>query len=185
VIVYRDATDRPSPSRDELACLLTAALPSMASNDGSQYASVTVDLTEAESALLELAADDRREVLSLSSKEELLLRLYDQIQELDLERAILEQGMNFFLFFMLCTIELCLYLLTRADPEEPSTEDAEEQLSAAERELLEARATYTVRKKAIESTLMTDPILKAVHLRAASPAERYGWDVGLTNRHSS
>lgn len=64
----------------------------MASTDTNRYAPVSVDLTEAESSLLELAADDRREVLSLSSKEELLLRLYDQIQELDLERAILEQG---------------------------------------------------------------------------------------------
>ncbi|OKL63088.1 hypothetical protein UA08_01496 [Talaromyces atroroseus] len=125
--------------------------PSMASNDGNQ-----IGLTEAESALLDLAADDRREVLSLSSKEELVLRLYDQIQELDLERAILEQ-----------------------DPEQPNTENAEEQLPTAERELLEARATYTVRRKAIESTLMTDPILKAVHLRAASPAERYLPSQGL------
>lgn len=48
----------------------------------------------------------------------------------------------------------------------------EGQLRVAERELLEARATYTVRKKAAESVLMTDPILKTVYLRGASPAER-------------
>lgn len=47
-----------------------------------------------------------------------------------------------------------------------------EQLVVAERELLEARATYTVRKKAITTTLMTDPVLKAVHLKAAFPADR-------------
>lgn len=64
----------------------------MASNDRDQYASNTLGLTEAETALLDLAADDRREVLSLSSKEELLLQLYEQIQELELELAILEQG---------------------------------------------------------------------------------------------
>jgi uncharacterized protein with PIN domain len=51
--------------------------------------------------------------------------------------------------------------------------DVEGQLRVAERELLEARATYTVRKKAAESVLMTDPILKTVHLRGASPAERF------------
>lgn len=45
-----------------------------------------------EIALLDLAADDRRDVLSLSDKEALILRLYDQIQEQDLEKAILEQG---------------------------------------------------------------------------------------------
>ncbi|KAL2000365.1 hypothetical protein VTN02DRAFT_3215 [Thermoascus thermophilus] len=101
-------------------------------------------------ALLALAADDaRRDVLSLSDKEALILRLYDQIQEQDLERALLEQ-----------------------DLEEPSGDDIEEQLAVAERELLEARATYTVRRKAVESVLMADPCLKAVHRKAASPAER-------------
>ncbi|EEA27015.1 hypothetical protein TMatcc_004704 [Talaromyces marneffei ATCC 18224] len=121
----------------------------MAPDDKDQYSSNTLGLTEAETALLDLAADDRREVLSVSSKEELLLQLYDQIQELELERAILEQ-----------------------DAEETIAQDVEEQLSVAERELLEARATFTVRRKATESILMTDPILKAVHLKAASPAER-------------
>ncbi|EED19421.1 conserved hypothetical protein [Talaromyces stipitatus ATCC 10500] len=129
----------------------------MASNDKDQNVSITLGLTEAETALLDLAADDRREVLSLSSKEELLLQLYDQIQELELERAILEQ-----------------------DPEETGTEDAEEQLSVAERELLEARATFTVRRKATESILITDPVLKAVHMKAATPAERAL--LPLTNR---
>lgn len=141
----------------------------MASNDKERYASNTLGLTEAEAALLDLAADDRREVLSLSSKEELLLQLYDQIQELELERAILEQS----------TFNSCchpsLMLMTRVDSEEPTAEDAEEQLPVAERELLEARAAFTVRRKATESILMTDPILKAVHSRAASPAERYAF----------
>lgn len=59
-----------------------------------------------------------------------------------------------------------------AEPELLSGEDVEEQLSIAERELLEARATYTVKRKAITSVLMTDPTLKAVHLKATSPAER-------------
>lgn len=57
--------------------------------------------------------------------------------------------------------------------EEPSDdEDVEQQIAIAERELLEARATYSVRKKAVETVLMTDPSLKAVHLKAVSPAER-------------
>ena len=49
----------------------------------------------------------------------------------------------------------------------------EEELARAEREFLEARATYSVRRKAAETILMTDPILKAVHLKAATPPERY------------
>jgi hypothetical protein len=54
-----------------------------------------------------------------------------------------------------------------------SGENAEEQLAIAERELLEARSTYTVRRKAVHTILMTDPILKAVHLKATTPAEKY------------
>ena len=50
--------------------------------------------------------------------------------------------------------------------------DIDEQLRFSERELLEVRATYTVRKKAIETVLMSDPTLKAVHLRANTPAHR-------------
>lgn len=53
-----------------------------------------------------------------------------------------------------------------------SGDNAEEQLAIAERELLEARATYTVRRKAVGTVLMTDPILKAVHLKASTPAEQ-------------
>lgn len=139
----------------------------MAPDDKDQYSSNTLGLTEAETALLDLAADDRREVLSVSSKEELLLQLYDQIQELELERAILEQGILFPSYYS------SSMLMTREDAEETIAQDVEEQLSVAERELLEARATFTVRRKATESILMTDPILKAVHLKAASPAERY------------
>jgi hypothetical protein len=52
-----------------------------------------------------------------------------------------------------------------------------EELRAAERALLEARATYTVRRKAVETVLMTDPILKAVHRKATSPAERFVWSI--------
>lgn len=55
-----------------------------------------------------------------------------------------------------------LYCFADSD-DEPPVENVEEKLATAERELLEARATYTVRKKAIETVLMTDPVLKTVH----------------------
>jgi hypothetical protein len=58
------------------------------------------------------------------------------------------------------------------EPQFLSGDNAEEQLAIAERELLEARSTYTVRRKAVQTILMTDPILKAVHLKASTPAER-------------
>ncbi|KAL3435786.1 centromere protein H (CENP-H)-domain-containing protein [Aspergillus tetrazonus] len=105
-------------------------------------------LSSGEITLLDLAADDPRDTLSFSDKEALIIQLYHQTQELELERALLEQEL-----------------------ESISTNNVEE-LGAAERELLDARATYTVRKKAVSTVLITDPILKAVHLKGTSPAER-------------
>ena len=126
-------------------------------------------LEEGEIALLDLAADDARDVVSLSDKEALILQLYHRGQEQKLEKALLEQGMFFAMrpimkepILMSCVIE----------PETLSGENAEEQLAIAEQELLEARATYTVRRKAVGTVLMTEPSLKAVHLKATSPAER-------------
>ncbi|KAJ5293867.1 hypothetical protein N7508_008688 [Penicillium antarcticum] len=106
-------------------------------------------LQPGEVTLLDYAADDSRDVVTLSDKEALVLQLYSRIQEQQLEKAVLEQNL-----------------------ESLSGENAEEQLAIAERELLEARSTYTVRRKAVHTILMTDPILKAVHLKATTPAER-------------
>ncbi|KAL4739682.1 centromere protein H (CENP-H)-domain-containing protein [Aspergillus similis] len=105
-------------------------------------------LSAGEITLLDLAADDPRDTLSFSDKEALIIQLYHQIQELELEKALLEQEL-----------------------ESISANNAEE-LVTAERELLDARATYTVRKKAVSTVLITDPILKAVHFKGTSPAER-------------
>lgn len=58
------------------------------------------------------------------------------------------------------------------DLESLSGDDVDEQLAIAEREFLEARASYTVRSKATRTVLMTDPILKAVHSKATIPPER-------------
>ncbi|KAJ5827127.1 Centromere protein Cenp-H [Penicillium robsamsonii] len=106
-------------------------------------------LQSGEVTLLDYSADDSRDVVTLSDKEVLVLQLYNQVQEQQLEKAFLEQE-----------LESC----SGADPEE--------QLAVAERELLEARSTYTVKRKAVRTILMTEPIIKAVHLKAATPAER-------------
>ncbi|KAI9374687.1 centromere protein H (CENP-H)-domain-containing protein [Aspergillus egyptiacus] len=106
------------------------------------------ELSPAEATLLNLAADDPRDALSLSDKETSVLQLYHQLQEQELEKAVLEQEL------------------------EPVSTGDDGDLAVAERELLDARATYTVRKKAVGTVLITDPILKAVHLKAISPAER-------------
>ncbi|KAJ5644952.1 hypothetical protein N7507_010963 [Penicillium longicatenatum] len=103
-------------------------------------------LRPGELTLLDYAADDTRDVMTLSDKEALVLQLAEQIQEQQLEKALLEQ-----------------------ESEPLSGDNVEEELATAQREFLEARATYTVRRKAARTILMTDPILKAVHLKATTP----------------
>ncbi|KAJ5541286.1 hypothetical protein N7494_006362 [Penicillium frequentans] len=106
-------------------------------------------LRSGELTLLDYAADDTRDVTTLSEKEKLVLQLAERVQEQQLEKALLEQELEPF-----------------------SGDNVEEELAIAERELLEARATYTVRRKAARTILMTDPILKAVHLKATTPPEK-------------
>ncbi|KAJ5235241.1 uncharacterized protein N7469_004409 [Penicillium citrinum] len=110
-------------------------------------------LRPSELTLLDYAADDSRDIVTLSDQEALILQLAHQIQEQRLEKALLESE-------------------PEPDAESPSNDEIEEQLATAERELLEARATYTVRRRAAQTVLMTDPILKAVHLKATIPPER-------------
>ena len=55
-----------------------------------------------------------------------------------------------------------------------SDAELQEQLQNAERDVIEARASYTLRNKIIQDTLITDPILKAVHASSyATKLERY------------
>lgn len=127
-------------------------------------------LEEGEVSLLELAADDARDVAPLSDKEAMILQLYHRVQEQKLEKALLRQGA--FLSLVFCFLVMLIYVF-RIESENVSGENVDEQLAIAEQELLEARATYTVRRKAVGTALMTEPSLKAVHLKATSPAERY------------
>ncbi|KAJ5792822.1 uncharacterized protein N7503_008800 [Penicillium pulvis] len=82
-------------------------------------------LRSGELTLLDYAADDTRDVITLSEKEKLVLQLAERVQEQQLEKALLEQELEPF-----------------------SGDNVEEELAIAERKLLEARATYTVRRKA-------------------------------------
>ena len=49
-------------------------------------------LNAGELSLVDLAAEDPRDVVALSEKEELILQLHHQIQEQELEKALLQQG---------------------------------------------------------------------------------------------
>lgn len=56
-----------------------------------------------------------------------------------------------------------------------SNDNIANQVKDAEREYLESRSAYLLKGSIVESVLVTDPILKAVHSGAnATPAERYG-----------
>lgn len=48
------------------------------------------------------------------------------------------------------------------------------QVTIAEKECLEARATYLLKQSVVEDVLIVDPVLKAVHSGLnATPTERY------------
>ncbi|EON65256.1 hypothetical protein W97_04493 [Coniosporium apollinis CBS 100218] len=83
----------------------------------------------------------------LSEREQLILTLFDQEEELRLESS--------------------LYETQNAD------DDIQAQLAVAEQELLEARAAYALRNRIVHNVLITHPVLKAVHAEPnADPAER-------------
>lgn len=58
-------------------------------------------LQSGEVTLLDYSADDSRDVVTLSDKEALVLQLYNQVQEQQLEKAFLEQGTSDKSFAML------------------------------------------------------------------------------------
>jgi len=79
----------------------------------------------------------------LTEDEGRILEMYDRLEELQLEIALLKaQG-----------------VLSEDEPADVSEED----IRTAQQELLEAKAAYTVRSNIIDSILIANPILKAVH----------------------
>lgn len=69
--------------------LLTARDPSMATKHGQ-----LPHLRPSELTLLDYAADDSRDIVTLSDQEALILQLAHQIEEQRLEKALLESGMD-------------------------------------------------------------------------------------------
>ncbi|KAK7512494.1 uncharacterized protein IWZ02DRAFT_87887 [Phyllosticta citriasiana] len=89
------------------------------------------------------------DAITLAAKEQLVLRLWDQLRELELERALLEAE-------------------NKATP--PShTDTSPDALLTAERAALDSRATYLLRNRITDQVLITDPILKTVHGTHSSP----------------
>jgi hypothetical protein len=95
----------------------------------------------------------------MTEQEKRTLEMYDRLEELQLEiallkaRGVLSQGMR--------SNGICCYvfLLFTDEP----VEATEENIKAAEQDLLKAKALYQVRTNIVENVLMANPILKAVH----------------------
>ena len=61
----------------------------------------------------------------------------------------------------------------QADDSDISDDHLDDQLRSAEREALEARAEWLLRRKIAQHVIVTDPVLKAVHAgQKASATER-------------
>ncbi|RAL65088.1 hypothetical protein DID88_001195 [Monilinia fructigena] len=80
----------------------------------------------------------------LSDQEKRILEVYDKLEELQVEIALLKaQGV----------------ISSREFPEEVTDED----IRKAEEDLLESKANYSLRSKIIENVVIANPMLKAVH----------------------
>jgi hypothetical protein len=95
----------------------------------------------------------------MTEQEKRILEVYDRLEELQLEiallraRGILSKGMHSDHIY-------CYVFLPFID--EP-VEATEEDIKLAEQDLLKAKALYQVRTNIVENVLVANPILKAVH----------------------
>ena len=95
----------------------------------------------------------------MTEQEKRILEVYDRLEELQLEiallraRGILSKGMHSDHIY-------CHVFLPFID--EP-VEATEEDIKLAEQDLLKAKALYQVRTNIVENVLVANPILKAVH----------------------
>ncbi|MCJ1236569.1 hypothetical protein MMC14_004550 [Varicellaria rhodocarpa] len=105
------------------------------------------DVSREELSIVELVRLDTRPLGSFSKDEQQLLDLYDCLQELRLERALLE--------------------VQRYDSEEmdfnPSDDEIEARIKAVERDCVETRSIYCLRNSIVQNVLVTNPTLKAIH----------------------
>ena len=112
--------------------------------------------------------------LPLSHDESRVLALYDRLQELRLEIAVINAQSQYAGNKMLPPACYSCFLLTgHLDDNGAIDDDEDENAGAAKAALLEARARYMLRNEVAESVMTINPILKAVHAgRDASMVER-------------
>ena len=113
--------------------------------------------------------------LPLSSDEQRVLELYDTLQQLRLEIAIINAQASHS-SGMMANIHLPRMnpAGTHAHKTTAGNEGLEEVTEKTQIDLLDARARFQLRHDAVEAVMIANPILKAVHTGTdASPAERH------------
>lgn len=115
----------------------------------------------------DLLQTNHSDAFTFTETEKLALELYDQLQELELQRSLLQAQQTGTLYFCtnsyLKSLRANVTIAHVADVSPISDDDLQEQLIVAEREAMEAKAEYEMRNKIIHNVLVTDPMLKAVH----------------------
>ena len=118
-------------------------------------------IRDEEKGLLKIAEQDPNDALALSEKEEEVLNLHTQLQELDLQKAILLAHTSDTRKSPSTWPGAWLSMIDHRTSNGSTSID--QLITAAEKELLEIRGKYTVNKKIAENVLTTNPILRAVH----------------------
>ena len=117
-------------------------------------------------AFANYADDEPGDALPFYEAEGRILALWDQLNELKLEIALMEAQAN-------PPAAALQHSDLSGENGPPNEETLNATLKEAERDCLEARAAYTLRQSVVESVLVTAPILKAVHAGSnPTPTER-------------
>lgn len=114
--------------------------------------------------------DPTTSCLPLSEDEHKVLALYDRLQELRLEIAIINAQARQTGLLSACP-EVNEYEADNIADDKP--EASVEEVNQAQNEMMEARAKYMLRSQVVEAVMTANPILKAVHSgRDATVVER-------------
>jgi hypothetical protein len=113
---------------------------------------------------VDLLQTNHSDAFAFSKSERLVLQLYDQLRELELEQSLLQAQQSSLLPPCdLLLIRLIFFAAHVTDISGLSSHELQAQLTVAQREAMEAKAEYELRNKITHNVLVMDPVLKAVH----------------------
>jgi hypothetical protein len=110
---------------------------------------------------VELTGAEKQGPPLVTEEEKRILDVYDRLEELQLEIALLKaQGV---LSQGESSLPVICQVVTNLPISDEPMDASEEDIVTAQQDLLKAKAAYQVRNNVIESVLIANPILKAVH----------------------